>query len=134
MCADELDRGLRSVVRGQLAGGTTATARAYWPTDWVHASEAARREEARRLTSFLWARGADADDAATFITAIRDELLVSLFANEPALADQREQVAQMVAASGPDDTLSALDLADLGGRDGSPTQSQPSHPTFCQGL
>ena len=87
-----------------------------------HASEMTRRAEGRRLTGFLWAHRNDGGDAAAFVTVIRDELLKPLFSEEPSLADQREQVQRMVTAFAPDGPLSALDLAGLGGRDGSPTQ------------
>ena len=41
-------------------------------------------------------------------------------AAEPILTDQREQVERMGRAFGPEGALASLDLASLGGRDGSP--------------
>jgi DNA helicase II / ATP-dependent DNA helicase PcrA len=47
-------------------------------------------------------------------------MLDPLMATEPGLADQREQVDRMSAALAVGGPLAALDLASLGGRDGSP--------------
>lgn len=82
--------------------------------------QAAARLEARRLTGFLWAQRSHGGGARVFVEAIRDELVNDLFASEPSLADQREQVGRMAQAFGPEGPLADLDLAGLGGRDGSP--------------
>ena len=48
------------------------------------------------------------------------ELLDALMAAEPVLADQREQADRMSAALAVGGPLAELDIASLGGRDGSP--------------
>lgn len=52
--------------------------------------------------------------------ALRVGMLDALMAAEPSLADQREQVDRMSAALAAGGPLADLDLASLGGRDGSP--------------
>jgi DNA helicase-2/ATP-dependent DNA helicase PcrA len=47
-------------------------------------------------------------------------MLDALMAAEPSLADQREQVVRMSTALAVGGPLAELDLASLGGRDGSP--------------
>jgi DNA helicase II / ATP-dependent DNA helicase PcrA len=51
---------------------------------------------------------------------LRDQLVAPLLAAEPNLADQGEQFRKLVAALAPGRALGDLDLARLGGRDGSP--------------
>ena len=82
--------------------------------------DAAVRAEGERLTRFLWNQRRDDGPASAFVEAIRAELVDALMAAEPSLADQREQVERMGRAFGPECALAGLDLASLGGRDGSP--------------
>jgi ATP-dependent DNA helicase UvrD/PcrA len=82
--------------------------------------DAEARTETERLTRFLWAQRRDDGPAGAFVDAVRAELVDALLAAEPALADQREQVERMARALSPDGALDDLDLASLGGRDGSP--------------
>jgi DNA helicase-2/ATP-dependent DNA helicase PcrA len=84
------------------------------------ASELERRRVARTLAEFLWRHRADEGLAAPFVTAICTALVDPLTATEPSLADQREQVGRMGKAFAPGGKLADLDLASLGGRDGSP--------------
>jgi DNA helicase-2/ATP-dependent DNA helicase PcrA len=83
-------------------------------------SEAQVRAEAQRLTALLWSLRGDHAFARFFVAAIRAEMLDALTAAEPSLADQREQVERMSAALAEGGALGDLDLASLGGRDGSP--------------
>jgi len=78
------------------------------------------RSEAQRLTSFLWDQRTDEGLAAAFVEAIRSALVDALLAAEPSLADQGEQVQRMARALEVGGPLADLDLASLGGRDGSP--------------
>jgi DNA helicase II / ATP-dependent DNA helicase PcrA len=82
--------------------------------------EAEARGEAQRLTRLLWSLRADDGLARDFVGALRAGMLDALMAAEPSLADQREQVVRMSAALAVGGPLSDLDLASLGGRDGSP--------------
>ena len=82
--------------------------------------EAEARGEAQRLTRLLWSPRADEGLARDFVGALRAGTLDALMAAEPSLADQREQVACMSAALAVGGPLANLDLASLGGRDGSP--------------
>lgn len=82
--------------------------------------ETQARREAQRLTQFLWDQRREDGPAHTFVQAIRAEMVDELLAAEPGLADQREQVARMGRALAPEGALADLDLASLGGRDGSP--------------
>lgn len=83
-------------------------------------SEAEARREAQRLTQLLWSIKTDDGLARYFVTVLRTEMLDTLMAVEPSLADQREQVDRMSAALAAGGPLADLDLASLGGRDGSP--------------
>lgn len=83
-------------------------------------SEAQVRAEAQRLTELLWSLRDDEAPARGFVAAIRVGMLDALMAAEPGLADQREQVERMSAALAEGGALGSLDLASLGGRDGSP--------------
>ena len=80
------------------------------------------REREQAVTRFLWDRRKGCDSAATFVGAIRSELLDELMATELSLADQRDQVESMTAALEPGGALAGLDLAGLGRNDGSPEQ------------
>lgn len=83
-------------------------------------SDEQAREEAQRLTQLLWSLRTEEGIARDFVSALRDGMLDALMVAEPSVADQREQVNRMstaLAAGGP---LADLDLASLGGRDGSP--------------
>lgn len=84
------------------------------------ASELEVRCAAQTLTEFLSQRRADGGLAAPFVTAIRSMLVDPLTVSEPSLADQGEQVRRMGEAFAPGGKLADLDLASLGGRDGSP--------------
>lgn len=83
-------------------------------------SEAHAREEARRLTQLLWSLRVEEGLAREFVAAVRARMLDALLTAEPSLADQREQVDRMSAALAVGGALAELDLASLGGRDGSP--------------
>jgi DNA helicase-2/ATP-dependent DNA helicase PcrA len=72
------------------------------------------------LTAFLWAHRADEASAGLFVAAMRHELVDPLTAAEPSLRDQREQVRRMSEAFADGGKLAELDVASLGGRDGSP--------------
>lgn len=78
------------------------------------------RDEARRLTALLWSLRDDEAPARGFVAAMRAGLLDALMATEPGLADQREQVDRMTEALAVGGALAELDMASLGGRDGSP--------------
>ena len=54
------------------------------------------------------------------MAGVRAGMLDALMVAEPSLADQREQVDRMSAALAIGGALADLDLASLGGRDGSP--------------
>ena len=83
-------------------------------------AEAEARREAHRLTQLLWSLRADDGLARDFVGALRAGMLDALMTAEPSLADQREQVVRMSAAVAVGGALADLDLASLGGRDGSP--------------
>lgn len=78
------------------------------------------RDEAHRLTQLLWTLRSEGGLARAFVAALRARMLDALMAAEPALGDQREQVERMTAALAVGGALGNLDLASLGGRDGSP--------------
>lgn len=83
--------------------------------------EAEERRVRLAVTSFLNRHRTDNSPAATFVAAVRAELVDPLCLTEPSLADQAEQVRLMYAAVEPDGALAGIDLAGLGGRDGSPS-------------
>lgn len=83
--------------------------------------DAEARVERRRLTEFLWARRGNGP-ARDFVSTLCAVLLDELIASEPSLMDQAEQVRSMVSALGVGGVLQDLDIARLGGRDGSPNQ------------
>lgn len=78
------------------------------------------RAEGARLTQFLWDHRSDEGLAGDFVHALRTELVDALMDAEPSLSDQRDQVQRMGRAFGANGVLADLDLASLGGRDGSP--------------
>ena len=82
--------------------------------------EAQARDEAQRLTQLLWSLRIEAGIARDFVAALRAGMVDDLMAGEPSLADQGEQVDRMTAALAVGGELADLDLASLGGRDGSP--------------
>ena len=83
-------------------------------------SEAQARDESQRLTQLLWSLRIEEGLARDFLTQMRAEMLDMLMTTEPSLADQREQVERMSTALAVGGPLADLDLASLGGRDGSP--------------
>jgi DNA helicase II / ATP-dependent DNA helicase PcrA len=83
-------------------------------------SEAQARDESQRLTQLLWSLRVEEGLARDFVAGVRAGMLDALMAAEPSLADQREQVDRMSAALAIGGALADLDLASLGGRDGSP--------------
>ena len=82
--------------------------------------EAQTRAQAQHLTALLWSLREDEALARDFVAAIRAGVLDALVTAEPSIADQREQVERMSAALAEGGALAGLDLASLGGRDGSP--------------
>ncbi|MFJ5483749.1 ATP-dependent helicase [Pectobacterium actinidiae] len=78
------------------------------------------RSEGQVLTSLLWSLRADQRQAREFVALLREGVVDELLASELALADQKEQLDRMTAALGEGGALAALDIASLGGRDGSP--------------
>lgn len=72
------------------------------------------------LTAFLMNHRVNAGRAEPFVRDLRDQLVAPLLAVEPNLTDQGEQFLKLVAALAPGRALGDLDLARLGGRDGSP--------------
>lgn len=83
-------------------------------------SDAEASAELQSLTRLLWSLRVENRLARDFVAALRAGMLDGLMAEEPSLADQREQVDRMSAALAVDGPLADLDLASLGGRDGSP--------------
>ena len=84
------------------------------------ASERETREATRAVTAFLTENRIEEGLAAPFLAAIRGALVDPLTAAQRSLADQQEQVRRMSAALAVGGKLEGLDLASLGGRDGSP--------------
>lgn len=78
------------------------------------------RVEFRHVTQVLWSLRSEDGLARDFVEAVRVRMLDALTAAEPGLADQHEQVDRLSAALDANGTLADLDLASLGGRDGSP--------------
>jgi DNA helicase-2/ATP-dependent DNA helicase PcrA len=83
-------------------------------------SDTKARYEVQRLTELLWSLRVEAGLARDFVSEMRAGMLDALMGAEPRLADQREQVDRMSAALAFGGALADLELASLGGRDGSP--------------
>ena len=83
-------------------------------------SDAEASVELQNLTRLLWSLRVEEGSARDFVAALRAGMLNALMAAEPSLADQREQVDRMSAALDVGGPLAELDVASLGGRDGSP--------------
>ncbi|WP_291992016.1 ATP-dependent helicase [Candidatus Accumulibacter sp. ACC003] len=86
-----------------------------------HLHETEARVERRLLTAFLWASRHNGS-ARDFVVALRHTHLDALLAAEPSLADQVAHVTAMTRAVQKGGALENLDMARLGGRDGSPDQ------------
>lgn len=84
----------------------------------LHGAEA--RLERKRLTEFLWLHRHNGA-ARDFVAALRAELLDAMVASESSLTDQAVQVTSMTRALQDGGVLQDLDMARLGGRDGSPS-------------
>jgi DNA helicase II / ATP-dependent DNA helicase PcrA len=84
-------------------------------------SEKEARVAGRHLTQFLSMHRSEDGLAGPFVAEIRATLVDPLTDREPSLADQREQVRRMGEAFADGGKFVELDLASLGGRDGSPT-------------
>ena len=83
-------------------------------------ADADTHTEAQRMTQLLWSLRTDDGPARDFVEALRLGMLDGLMLREPSLADQREQVDRMSTALSPGGPIADLDIASLGGRDGSP--------------
>ncbi|MDT8263964.1 3'-5' exonuclease, partial [Roseomonas sp. DSM 102946] len=83
-------------------------------------SEADASVELQSLTRLLWSLRVEDGLARDFVASLRAGMLDALIAGEPSLADQAEQVERMSTALAVGGALADLDLASLGGRDGSP--------------
>lgn len=79
------------------------------------------RVERKKLAQFLWAHRRN-QSAIYFVRTIREELLDNLIATDASLLDQAAQLEAMTQALQEGGTLQELDMARLGGRDGSPDQ------------
>lgn len=79
-----------------------------------------RRAAALRMTTFLWNHRNDTSDAATFVSAIRRDLVDGLLATQPSLLDQAEQVERLSVAVSPGGPLADFSTRELGKQDGSP--------------
>ncbi len=83
-------------------------------------SDAQASAELQSLTRLLWSLRVEEGLARDFVAELRAGMLDALMVDEPSLADQQEQVERMSAAVALGGPLEDLDLASLGGRDGSP--------------
>ena len=79
------------------------------------------RTERRNLTEFLWAHRENRS-ASEFVEILREAFVDGLIGSEPSLADQATQVDGLTRAVQDGGVLEGLDMARLGGRDGSPEQ------------
>lgn len=86
----------------------------------LRVSSKLRSELLVALTRFLMDHRQDEGRAELFVQDLRDQLVAPLLAAEPNLADQGEQFRRLIASLAPGRALGDLDLARLGGRDGSP--------------
>lgn len=84
-------------------------------------SDVEAQDERIRVTEFLWAHRQNGL-ARDFVLALRATLVDDMVRAEPSLADQTAQMLSMSRALQPGGTLQDLDMARLGGRDGSPNQ------------
>lgn len=75
----------------------------------------------KKLTEFLWSHRENRS-AWYFVSAIREKLLDNLIAGNACLVDQAAQMDAMTRALQVGGILHDLDMAGLGGRDGSPDQ------------
>ena len=82
--------------------------------------DAQARRKGQELTALLWDLRADQQPARVFVALLREGILDCLLAAELALADQKEQLDRMTASLAEGGALASLDIASLGGRDGSP--------------
>ncbi len=82
--------------------------------------DAQARKEGQALTALLWSLRADEWPARDFVRDLRTGIVDRMVATEPALSDQFEQLTKMTAALADGGALGTLDIASLGGRDGSP--------------
>jgi DNA helicase-2/ATP-dependent DNA helicase PcrA len=76
--------------------------------------------EKARLVQFLMNNRSDDRLASAFVQSIKTQLVDPLATLEPSLADQYEQVRKMATAFAAGGKLEGLEMASLGGRDGSP--------------
>lgn len=83
--------------------------------------ESDARIELKKLTQFLWSNRKN-QSARYFVNSIRTELLDNLIAVHASLTDQATQMEAMTRALQVGGTLQDLDMARLGGRDGSSNQ------------
>lgn len=72
------------------------------------------------IVSFLMENRVNEGDAGVFVTSMKERLVDVWVANESSMLDQYEEFLHMQEALLPDGALEGLDLASLGGRDGSP--------------
>ncbi|WP_455888114.1 ATP-dependent helicase [Pseudomonas rustica] len=79
------------------------------------------RVQLKKLTQFLWSNRKNRS-ARYFVSAIREELLDNLVAVHTNLVDQATQLDAMTRALRVGGILQDLNMARLGGRDGSPDQ------------
>ncbi|MGF6210389.1 ATP-dependent helicase [Comamonas sp. 4034] len=78
------------------------------------------RREGHALTALLWELRTDQQPARDFVASLRSGIVDRLLVAEPALSDQKEQLDRMTAALSENGALAAVEIAGLGGRDGSP--------------
>ena len=79
-----------------------------------------KRRETHRLVRLLWSLRTDIGLARDFVAELKTDMLDEMMARETSMADQREQVDRMTNALSPGGSIAELDIASLGGQDGSP--------------
>lgn len=84
-------------------------------------SDVRAREARAVLTRFLWSKRG-AGPALDFVQELRSELLASVEASRPELADQFAQVDALQKALQKGEVLDGIGMAELGRRDGAPKQ------------